>query len=179
MLKVPFTPRWSVQAVKQDYAATIQHPIATACGLAVGSKSAMSEHRPKPVVRGTGVTENLCSRGAAGEAIYPTRRFSERTVVDYFDSAVRNGSVFGLLGQNGVSKSTTIKMLTTPFWPTFGMAQVAEPDSCSNFLDTRRSTKVLLFRARAAVLACTHSFRLSRWHLLPRMQVVVGKVKVQ
>ncbi len=125
------------------------------------------------------MTESLCSRGVAGEAIYPARRFIELTVADYFDSAARYGSVFGLLGQNGDSKSTIIKMLTALFWPTFGTAWAAEPDSCSNFFDTRRSSKVSLFRARATILACTHSFRLSRWHLLPRMQVVAGKVKVR
>ena len=40
-----------------------------------------------------------------------TKRFGERTVVDHFDIRVPRGAIYGFLGPNGSSKTTTIRML--------------------------------------------------------------------
>jgi ABC-2 type transport system ATP-binding protein len=49
-----------------------------------------------------------------------TKRYGARTAVDRLDLEVPRGSIFGLLGQNGAGKSTTIRMLLGLTPPTAG-----------------------------------------------------------
>lgn len=40
------------------------------------------------------------------QAVKLTKRFEDITAVDHIDAAIREGSVFGLIGTNGAGKST-------------------------------------------------------------------------
>jgi ABC-2 type transport system ATP-binding protein len=54
-----------------------------------------------------------------------TKKFGEITAVDALTFSVAEGEVFGLLGPNGVGKTTTIRMLCCLISKTSGEAQVA------------------------------------------------------
>lgn len=54
-----------------------------------------------------------------------TRSFGTLAAVDHLDLQVAKGSIFGLLGPNGVGKTTIIRMLTTLLPPSAGEAWVA------------------------------------------------------
>lgn len=58
-----------------------------------------------------------------------TKRFRKTVVLDRMDLAVREGSVYGLVGPNGVGKTTTIKVLMNIHEPTAGHAEVFGRDS--------------------------------------------------
>ena len=49
-----------------------------------------------------------------------TKSFKNLTAVDNLSFSVREGDVYGFLGQNGAGKSTTIRMLLTLIEPTAG-----------------------------------------------------------
>ncbi len=49
-----------------------------------------------------------------------TKRFNELTAVNDLSFTVKEGDVYGFLGQNGAGKSTTIRMLLTLITPTSG-----------------------------------------------------------
>ncbi len=49
-----------------------------------------------------------------------TKRFNELTAVNDLSFSVKEGDVYGFLGQNGAGKSTTIRMLLTLIAPTSG-----------------------------------------------------------
>ena len=55
-----------------------------------------------------------------------TKVYGSQITVDHIDLKIRYGSIFGLLGPNGVGKTTVIKMLTGLSSPTEGEAYVAE-----------------------------------------------------
>jgi ABC-2 type transport system ATP-binding protein len=53
------------------------------------------------------------------------KRFDGFTAVDRISFAVPEGVIFGFLGPNGASKTTTIKMLTTVLTPSEGRLLIA------------------------------------------------------
>jgi ABC-2 type transport system ATP-binding protein len=53
-----------------------------------------------------------------------TKRYRRRVVVDRLSLAVRDGDIFGFLGQNGAGKSTTIRMALGLVRPTSGHVRV-------------------------------------------------------
>src|SRR5215831_897058 len=59
------------------------------------------------------------------------------------DFEVAPGEVFGLLGPNGASKSTTIGMLTTTIAPTAGSAELAGYDVARQPLLARSASSVV------------------------------------
>src|SRR5882672_158357 len=56
------------------------------------------------------------------------RKSFDKPAVDGLDLTVRAGEFFGLLGPNGVGKTTTIGILTTRVLPTTGQAFIAGQD---------------------------------------------------
>lgn len=58
-----------------------------------------------------------------------SKRFRKTVVLDKLDMAVPEGSVYGLVGPNGVGKTTTIKVLMNIHEPTTGRAEVFSRDS--------------------------------------------------
>ena len=52
------------------------------------------------------------------------RKTSALMAVDGIDFSVKDGEIFGLLGENGAGKTTTIKMLITLLAPTSGVCKV-------------------------------------------------------
>src|SRR5919106_1832662 len=62
------------------------------------------------------------------EASGLVKAFGEVRAVDGVDLAVRAGSVYGMLGPNGVGKTTTIRMLATLLRPDAGEARVLGHD---------------------------------------------------
>jgi len=67
-----------------------------------------------------------------------TKRFGAREVVSDLNLVVPRGSVFGLLGQNGAGKSTTIKTLLNLYRPTRGRLSVLGLDSVHQSVELRR-----------------------------------------
>ncbi len=53
-----------------------------------------------------------------------TKSFKDFVAVDNLTFTVKEGDVFGFLGQNGAGKSTTIRMLLTLIEPTFGSIEI-------------------------------------------------------
>lgn len=53
-----------------------------------------------------------------------TKKFGKIIAVDNVSLEIRNGEVFGLLGQNGAGKTTIIHMLATLLKPTHGTAEI-------------------------------------------------------
>jgi len=68
---------------------------------------------------------------------YPWQRTSDPAVSEV-DLAVRDGELFGLLGENGAGKTTLIRMLSTTLLPTSGRAVVAGHDVVRDPLAVRR-----------------------------------------
>ena len=54
-----------------------------------------------------------------------TKRFGNVTAVNDLSFTVREGEIFGLLGENGAGKTTTLRMLATMLKPTSGTARLA------------------------------------------------------
>jgi ABC-2 type transport system ATP-binding protein len=67
-----------------------------------------------------------------------TRRFGELVAVDNVTVSIERGQIFGLIGPNGVGKSTLMKMLTTLLPPTSGSAFVAGFDITTRPAEVRR-----------------------------------------
>jgi len=67
-----------------------------------------------------------------------TKRFGTRKAVDGLSLSVPRGSVFGLLGQNGAGKSTTIRTLLNLLQPTAGRLTILGHDSVSGSVAVRR-----------------------------------------
>src|SRR2546423_13949044 len=59
------------------------------------------------------------------------------------DFEVAPGEVFGLLGENGAGKSTTVGMLTTTIKPTSGSARLYGVDVVSDAIAARRLSSVV------------------------------------
>lgn len=53
-----------------------------------------------------------------------TKKFKDLTAVNDLSFSVKEGDVYGFLGQNGAGKSTTIRMLLTLITPTYGDVQL-------------------------------------------------------
>jgi ABC-type multidrug transport system ATPase subunit len=53
-----------------------------------------------------------------------TKKFSDLTAVNNLSFTVKEGDVYGFLGQNGAGKSTTIRMLLTLITPTSGVIEL-------------------------------------------------------
>lgn len=53
-----------------------------------------------------------------------TKKFNELTAVNDLSFSVKEGDVYGFLGQNGAGKSTTIRMLLTLIAPTSGVIEL-------------------------------------------------------
>jgi ABC-2 type transport system ATP-binding protein len=67
-----------------------------------------------------------------------TKRYEEITAVDGLDLEVRRGEIFGLLGQTGAGKTTTILMLLGLTEPTEGSAEVLGFDPAFDALQVKR-----------------------------------------
>jgi ABC-2 type transport system ATP-binding protein len=67
-----------------------------------------------------------------------TKRFGPRTAVSDLSLEVPPGSVFGLLGQNGAGKSTTIKTLLNLLQPTTGRLSILGLDTVTDSVAIRR-----------------------------------------
>lgn len=66
-------------------------------------------------------------RGYRDLALYPWRR-PTHTAVDAVDLHIKEGELFGLLGENGAGKTTLIRMLSTTLLPSSGRAMVGGHD---------------------------------------------------
>ncbi|KOT32545.1 hypothetical protein ADK41_28935 [Streptomyces caelestis] len=62
--------------------------------------------------------------GPAIETAGPVKTFGETRAVDGADLVVPAGTVYGVLGPNGASRTTTVKMLATLLRPDGGEAHV-------------------------------------------------------
>jgi ABC-2 type transport system ATP-binding protein len=67
-----------------------------------------------------------------------TKRYGTHVAVDDLSLEVPRGSIFGLLGQNGAGKSTTIRTLLNLLQPTSGRLSVLGLDSVTGSLELRR-----------------------------------------
>src|SRR5262245_1285447 len=67
-----------------------------------------------------------------------TKRFGPRDAVHDLSLEVPAGSIFGLLGQNGAGKSTTIKTLLNLLQPTSGRLSVLGLDCAADSVAVRR-----------------------------------------
>ena len=72
-----------------------------------------------------------------------TKTYGNRTAVDSLSIEVPQGSIFGLLGQNGAGKSTTIKTLLNLLQPTAGRLSVLGLDSIGDSVALRRKVGYL------------------------------------
>jgi ABC-2 type transport system ATP-binding protein len=70
-------------------------------------------------------------------ALYPWRRPAE-PAVEEISFEVREGELFGLLGENGAGKTTLIRMLSTALLPTSGRASVRGHDVTRHPHEVRR-----------------------------------------
>src|SRR5690349_1765390 len=57
-----------------------------------------------------------------------SKEFTEVKAVDDLSFSVKQGEVYGFLGQNGAGKSTTIRMLLTLVRPTSGRIRIFDKD---------------------------------------------------
>jgi ABC-2 type transport system ATP-binding protein len=73
------------------------------------------------------------------EAQALTHRFGNLTAVDALSISIEAGEIYGLLGPNSASKTTTIKMLTTLLPPTSGSAKIAGFDIVHSQSEVRRN----------------------------------------
>lgn len=62
-------------------------------------------------------------------AVDLSKQFRGVTVLDHLNLSVSEGSVYGLLGQNGAGKTTAIKILMNLYRPTSGHAEIFGHDS--------------------------------------------------
>ncbi|MEK7469408.1 MAG: ATP-binding cassette domain-containing protein [Planctomycetota bacterium] len=66
------------------------------------------------------------------------KRYAGFTAVDNISFTVDKGEIVGFLGKNGAGKSTTMKMLSCFFPPTYGSARVAGFDCVTDSMEVRR-----------------------------------------
>lgn len=80
------------------------------------------------IVSASGLTKRFAVRRGWRDTLLRPRGGTRTTVVDGVTFDVRDGEIFGLLGQNGAGKTTIFKMLTTLILPDGGTATVAGND---------------------------------------------------
>ncbi len=67
-----------------------------------------------------------------------SRKFGDLTAVDAVTLTINQGEIFGLIGPNGVGKSTLIRMLTTLLPPSSGTARIGGYDIVTQPANVRR-----------------------------------------
>lgn len=77
-----------------------------------------------------------------------TKRYGGFAALDGCSISVREGEVFGLLGQNGAGKTTFLRLLLGYLAPTSGTARIAGFDCVTHSLDVRARTAYLPGEAR-------------------------------
>ncbi len=102
-----------------------------------------------------------------------TKHFGDIHAVNGIDLRVRQGQIFGFLGQNGSGKTTTVRMLTTLLRPTDGEAWVGGLDVRHDAQRVRQSIGVALQEAGLDLLQTGRELlRLSaRLYNVPRADI--------
>ncbi len=72
-----------------------------------------------------------------------TKVFGKLRAVDGLSFEVRKGEIYGFLGPNGAGKTTTVRMLTTMEIPTSGRILVDGHDTCTEYIEARRTIGVI------------------------------------
>lgn len=86
------------------------------------------------------------TEGSVAPAVWAdglVRRFGKSTAVDGLDLRIRPGEFYGLLGQNGAGKTTSIKMIVGLLRPTAGRAGIGEFDTWKHPVEVKRRIGVL------------------------------------
>src|SRR5215213_9024417 len=73
-----------------------------------------------------------------------TKQFRQVKAVDDLSFAVKEGEVYGFLGQNGAGKSTTIRMMLTLVGPTAGSIEIFGQDLYAKRADILRQTGAII-----------------------------------
>ena len=72
------------------------------------------------------------------QAVKLTKRFEDITAVDHIDAAIREGSVFGLIGTNGAGKSTFLRLASGILKPDEGHITIDGQEAFENPAAKRR-----------------------------------------
>ena len=72
-----------------------------------------------------------------------TKKFGKIVAVDHVSLEIREGEVFGLLGQNGAGKTTIIHMLATLLKPTSGTAEINGYDIVKDSSKVRKNIGIV------------------------------------
>lgn len=72
-----------------------------------------------------------------------TKKFSKFVAVDSLDLEIKEGEIFGLLGENGAGKTTTLRMLATMLKPTSGSATICGFDTVKDDSKARENIGIL------------------------------------
>ena len=82
------------------------------------------------------------------QAVKLTKRFEDITAVDHIDAAIREGSVFGLIGTNGAGKSTFLRLASG----------ILKPDEDTLPLTARRYLKIRQLKEWFFIYPMRHIF---------------------
>ena len=91
----------------------------------------------------TNLSAGRLSNEIAIQTVGLIKRFGDLTAVAGIDLTIHKGEFFGLLGPNGVGKTTTVGMLTTRVIPTEGHAAVAGFDVIADSVAVKRRIGVV------------------------------------
>lgn len=72
-----------------------------------------------------------------------SKKFEEKTAVDHLNLEIKEGEIFGLLGENGAGKTTTLRMLATMLKPTSGTILVNGFDTAKEDSKVRENIGIL------------------------------------
>lgn len=72
-----------------------------------------------------------------------TKKFGKFTALDSVNFEVKEGEIFGLLGENGAGKTTMLRILSTIMQPTEGTAKIAGHDIVKESDEVRGSIGIL------------------------------------
>lgn len=72
-----------------------------------------------------------------------TKKFENKVAVDDLSFEVKEGEVFGLLGENGAGKTTTLRMMATMLKPTSGTVSIAGYDTIKEDSKVRENIGIL------------------------------------
>ncbi|HKS06218.1 MAG TPA: ABC transporter ATP-binding protein [Gemmatimonadaceae bacterium] len=95
------------------------------------------------------LTKRFAVRRTWREMFVAPRGGTETTAVDRITFDVRQGEIFGLLGQNGAGKTTVFKMLSTLILPNDGSASVVGHDVVREPNDVRRALAPVIANERS------------------------------